>query len=373
MIGGNLSGALLNGADLSKADLLNTNLSKAELIDANLSGALLYNANLSGANLGNANMNGVSLSGADLSKANLFNANLSGANLRDANMKRANLREANLTGVNLSSADLSGADLWDADMSNSALWNSNISETIFEPKPDFLPNITAIASARGLSKLCYSVSAHSLIKLRKAFKEAGFRRQEREVTRAIKHTQMQYLWKGRWLVKKIEAAFNYVFFELTCQYGMEPGRPLIILIYLIPFFSFFYTFALKTKKHKTGLWLIFLKERVLKATKEERPFKLVTNFPPRVTPTKKLIVIKLRILRSYRMLRIALYFSLLSATSIGWREFNIGNWINRIQRREYTLRATGWARTVSGIQSLISVYLLALCVLTYFGRPFEAI
>lgn len=38
--------------------------------------------------------------------------------------------------------------------------------------------------------------------------------------------------------------------------------------------------------------------------------------------------------------------------------------------REYDLKAVGWARTVSGFQSLLSVYMLALWVLTYFGRPF---
>ena len=92
-----------------------------------------------------------------------------------------------------------------------------------------------------------------------------------------------------------------------------------------------------------------------------------------IVADSRLNKIKLEILRWYRMVRIALYFSLLSATIIGWREFNIGNWITRIQRREYTLRATGWVRTVSGLQSLISVYLLAIWVLTYFGRPFEAI
>ena len=64
-------------------------------------------------------------------------------------------------------------------------------------------------------------------------------------------------------------------------------------------------------------------------------------------------------------------FSLLSAVHIGWRDLNVGNWITRIQPRGYTLRATGWVRTVSGIQSLISVYLLALTILTYFGRPFD--
>jgi hypothetical protein len=68
---------------------------------------------------------------------------------------------------------------------------------------------------------------------------------------------------------------------------------------------------------------------------------------------------------------IGLYFSLLSAFSLGWWELNVGTWIARVQPREYMLRATGWVRTVSSIQSLLSVYLLALWVLTYFGRPFE--
>ena len=67
----------------------------------------------------------------------------------------------------------------------------------------------------------------------------------------------------------------------------------------------------------------------------------------------------------------ALYFSLLSAFNIGWRDLNVGNWLVRLQGSEFTLRATGWVRSVSGLQSLISVYLLALWVLCYFGRPFE--
>jgi hypothetical protein len=42
-----------------------------------------------------------------------------------------------------------------------------------------------------------------------------------------------------------------------------------------------------------------------------------------------------------------------------------------MQPREYILRATGWVRFFSGLQSVVSVYLLALWALTYFGRPFE--
>ena len=71
------------------------------------------------------------------------------------------------------------------------------------------------------------------------------------------------------------------------------------------------------------------------------------------------------------LLRWALYFSLLSAFRIGWRDFSVGTWLTRLQWTEYTLRGRGWVRAVSGLQSLISVYLLAICVLTQFGRPFQ--
>jgi hypothetical protein len=69
-------------------------------------------------------------------------------------------------------------------------------------------------------------------------------------------------------------------------------------------------------------------------------------------------------------MRIALYFSLLSAFNIGWRKINSQSLITRLQRRDYTLRATGWARSLAGIQSLLSIFLLALWVLTTFGHPF---
>jgi hypothetical protein len=68
---------------------------------------------------------------------------------------------------------------------------------------------------------------------------------------------------------------------------------------------------------------------------------------------------------------LAFYFSLLSATRIDWRDFNGGTWITRIQPRQYSLQATGWVQVVSGLQSLHSVYLVALAILTYFGTPLE--
>jgi hypothetical protein len=67
----------------------------------------------------------------------------------------------------------------------------------------------------------------------------------------------------------------------------------------------------------------------------------------------------------------ALLFSLISAFQIGWRELNVGNWIARLARFEYVLKPVGWTRTIAGIQSLVSLYLVAIWALTYFGRPFQ--
>ncbi len=49
----------------------------------------------------------------------------------------------------------------------------------------------------------------------------------------------------------------------------------------------------------------------------------------------------------------------------------MGSWLTRLQFTEYDLRGRGWVRFVSGAQSLVSVSLLAIWALTYFGRPFQ--
>ena len=75
--------------------------------------------------------------------------------------------------------------------------------------------------------------------------------------------------------------------------------------------------------------------------------------------------------REFRIFRLGIYFSLVSAFSLGWKELNVGNWITRIQKKEYTLKPTGWVRTLAGIQSLISAFLLALWAFLYVGSIFE--
>jgi hypothetical protein len=152
---------------------------------------------------------------------------------------------------------------------------------------------------------------------------------------------------------------------------MVPSRALGTLGVLILVFSLAYMGALLTARGRAGIWVTWPTDRVY----QEEGGKEAT----RVTYTFFFPQWQARaadrwwgvVLRGVSVPLIGLYFSLLSAFSLGWRELNVGTWIARVQPREYVLRATGWVRTVSGIQSLLSVYLLALWVLTYFGRPFE--
>lgn len=364
-----LQGADLGGVNLPKADLRCTNLqgarlSAANLQEADLSGADLQRANVNFANLKKTLWYGACLKKADLSYANLQEADLRYADLQKATLDGANLQEAIITDADLNDCDLNGVD--------------NRPFNYYEPKAGSMPYIPSIARATWLQDLTHNKRVHGLVDLREGFKRLGYREQERKITYAILHSQAWQLIgnnkesPARSSILSWDSIKGYIFlllFEYTCKWGMSPFRPLLWLLGLILPFSFFYMMSLKLPNRKDGIWKIWVPERARK----DLPFKDRDHRPTwRKKDSEADPPELLRRKRIYQILGYGLYFSVLSAFHIGWRDVNVGNWIARIQLREYTLRPSGWVRVVSGIQSLISVYLLALFVLTYFGRPFES-
>jgi uncharacterized protein YjbI with pentapeptide repeats len=358
-------------ADLNKAFLIGANLGGVFLDEANLSGANLLGADLSGVVLPGANLSGATLAGANLSGAILRDANLSEAMLAKANLSRAQLFNANLNGANLNRANLSGANFELANLSGADLYRANLSGAFFQPKPGSVPDVSLLLKIEGLASLRYEASSHALVELRETYKKAGLREPERQVTYALNHTRREDLWKKGDFLDRLESLFNLVCFEWPCHYGMNPGRPLELLGLGLFLFTPIYLLALRSRHRETGLWLLLPPDRIIGGGSKVRPFKLTGYTPFRPLPPSRWPRLKARLRRSLRRVRLAFYFSLLSAFNLGWRELNVGNWISRLQKHEYTLRATGWPRTVAGLQSLLSVYLLALWVLTYFGRPFD--
>jgi uncharacterized protein YjbI with pentapeptide repeats len=397
----NLRGAYLRWADMHGAALSELDLSDADLYGANVYNADLRKAFLNGTILSSADMNGTTLVGATLlkayledtklkwagleetnlneailHKANLYGARLNQAKLNGVNLSEADLTEADLSGADLTGADLSGAKLglcklWYADLKDTRLWGSEMFGATYEAKPSSLPFVPDIASVKGLDTLNYGTSPHALMELREAAKKAGMRDQERQITTSIKRWDNEIKWNSAYFLRKVESLFNYLFFDLTSEYGLYPGRPLWIIIAGILILSLPYTLAIVFSTGRGGIWAVWQSDRVEKSVGGDEPVRLrlqdcLKRLPER--GAKRLWGKANCLLRAFGY---GLYFSLISACSIGWRDLNVGNWISRIQRREYNLKPTGWARTVSGLQSVVSAYLLALSVLTYFGRPFE--
>ena len=361
LCGANLNGAHLPGANLTEANLAGANLTGANLAgavltEANLSGVRLFRSDLAGARLAGARLTGALLTGARLTDANLNRAYLNGAYLAGANLEGAKLLGVEFREASLREANLRGADLREADLREADLTGADLASSLFEPGAGSLPLLHTIALARNLSRMTFQNTPLSLVELREEFKRKGLRAQEREVTFAIKRAERRRAWDAS-LAGKMESVFQYVMYEVTCQYGMSPGRPLRVLCVLIPVFAVAYLFALRPGG-RAGIWAVRVGE-VVHGSRTPRPIRLRTGRRPGGSRA------------GLRPLRIALYFSLLSAFNIGWRELNVGDWIQRLQSREYALRATGWVRTVAGVQALVSVYLVALWALTYFGRPFD--
>jgi hypothetical protein len=403
-----LTGADLRYADLTGADLWCACLSKAKLNGANLTGSCLRGAYLDGADLSKSILNSADLSdaklwGADLTEAELIVANLSGAELDGSKLCNAKLWGADLSSVKMIGNDLSGADFrW-----NNPTEKTNMKWVVFEPnKPS---DIDSISFAANLDLMKYNTTPQELIKLRNAFKNGGFYRQEKEIVYAIKHCEtlnklhnvewlysvlkifknrvewlLNYLNKLRphdflyklvnmfldverlyeWLKEFLErdcpydkpeflvGIFYLTAYEFTTEWGLAPWNALMMLLKLILLFAIFYVYALKRKRSGVnGIYLKWTDDCIQPGLGIAKPIKLGVDWP--------------------RAVIFGLYFSVLSAFSIGWREFNVSDWIQRVQSKEYTLRATGWVRVISGIQALISTYLLAIWALTYSSRPFE--
>ena len=235
------------------------------------------------------------------------------------------------------------------------MWGADLRDAVFEPTN--LPTLEWTAEAQHLELTTYYKNPGPLTQLRKQCQDASYHEQERAITCALNRGEAER-------DSPIERWFKRIAFDYTCQYGLTPGRPLRIVLCLWLFFSFVYAVFM----HQPGpSGIYFIGSRVWRGRSNTQGIQIRPR-AIRATNWWKFPFLWLR--REWRVLRAAMFFSLMSAFNIGFRDINFGRWLRLLTKREYDLKAVGWARTVSGFQSLLSVYLIALWVLTYFGRPF---
>jgi len=326
---------------------------RANLCSANLSGMELKGVNLRNANLIKTNFKKATLYDSDLSYANLDNANMEEAGVADVKFIGANLAGANFKKAFAVRANFKKSHLLSASMQDAYVFWADFDEAFFDLSPNSLPNTYAMQSAQNVHKIRYALSQGALLELRHAFLISGMREQERKITYAIKRTERRYL-------EPLERKISWLALDYTSQYGMAPLRPLRILIWFIFIFSVPYMFAIAGKGHGS-IWVVWHPDPSRNNSIPDPSRRLDGTFhiPSPNVPSPLGVVLE------------ALHFSLYSAFNIGWRDLSIGSWLSRLQTKEYVLRPIGWVRLLAGVQSLISVYLLALWLLSYFGRPFD--
>ena len=296
---------------------------------ANFSGSLIRNARVS-ANWSNAVLAGVDFTGTQFLKNDFSDANLLGATLAHATIGRGTA----LNNANLAFADLTG--------------------TFFEPG-----DVTGIEiyGAKGLSELVFRVPT-AVAETRKIARDRGLDAEARLLTASLV--------KGKLAKSPAYARFfaDYIQGGLLTRYGVEPWKPVFVLLGLVPWFAILYVIAL-VAPGQSAIWVIHFVD----SPRDNRPRGTrVTVTLPRMNSTRSMLAGWRPIVTAAR---IGLYFSLISAFQIGYKDLNLGSGLSRLQRRGYTLKATGWVRTVAGTQALVSVYLLALWALTLFGNPFD--
>jgi hypothetical protein len=348
--------------------------------EINMSGASLEGANLFDSNLSKANLSNLDFSGANLFCVNLYKANLNTANLSDTFLGWANLTKSSLKDADMSQANLKKAILSGSNLDNVKFTNVNLDRTTYEPIS--VPDKNFLRGIQNLETVSFDAEKQSgLVLLRNSLKEVGLRELERKATYAIEKGKTDHYLSMRdkavdSMTLGLEQFSIRLFFEYTAGYGLYPKQCLIILFAFIPLFAIVYFFSIYNKRHLSPYFIAFfflktesissssslesIKSGIYKSWSEHRIRKDLGSTEPEL------------IFEDFiTSLGYAFYFSFLSAFHIGWREINVGSWIARIQSNEYTLKSTGWVRTISGIQSLISIYLLAFWVLTQFGRPFD--
>jgi hypothetical protein len=388
----NLKGAELQKANLQSARLASANLEGADLLEANLFEADLNNANLRGADLGLADLRGTNFFAANLEETDLRGANLQGADLRQATLDRAYPCDANLQAANLRGATLRGAVLcWGTNVEDARMAHVDLLEAMYAPASH--PPDVYVEGITGLSTVTFPQGGVSgLVQLRELLRKAGLRDLERQATFAIEHgkarharcdlTQLELTpffspidppepeesaraisecEERTTVIDKFGSWLKLIFFEWTTGWGLYPGRAVSIILWLILGLTVVYAVPIAmhpgVTSNRHGVFRVWPKDRLESC---EAGITAAVNIRvDRVTASIPASIVW------------AFYFSVLSAFHFGWRDLNIGTWISRIQSTEFSLRGRGWVRVVAGLQSLISMYLLAMWVLTYFGRPFQ--
>jgi hypothetical protein len=295
-------------------------------------------------------------------------------------------------------------------MDKAWLFGADLESAVFEPNSN--PDIRGIAGSLHLHKIRYQTRPDAMTELRKDLGDRGFREAERKVIYAINRTETEQSlsyaksqWMRcapRWILsqedeqrrKRIDSILNnaslteeqkapwrscsmasalysliaYGFrtalFDWTCAYGMLPGRALRIILFMWLVCTVIY-YAFARFATRSAIFKVDIEEE----TDQLPETKTITRLGAVTTGTKRKRFS--RALGELDLMYWMAYFSLLNGLRLGFHDFDFGKWLSLLSSCPRDMKSIGWVRKIGGVQSLVTLFLVALWVLTFFGNPFS--
>jgi uncharacterized protein YjbI with pentapeptide repeats len=366
--GASLNGAVLEGAMLADASLRSASLINASLTSANLRGLIAIEAVLTSANLSSSYLEKAVFSSgkpreaailkrckleniiarfADFRHADMEGASLLNAGLSQADFSYANLRKSNLSHASLRKSDMAGTDLAESNMQEADVAFADLSQALYEPS--IQPPVHVMHLAHNLSTLTWNEDPRKLAELQSAFREVGLSRSEKEIAAAMRRHD------ARW--------WEVPLFDWTYEYGSNGTRPALLLFVLWLACTPIYLRALYLRGPR-GLYLVVCGKHIDVEGQPTKIKKLSYRFQRPLLTIESLRSFMKQHRRSFST---ALFFSFRSTLNIGFGDLSFDRWIRMLHKRDFDLKARGWPRVVAGLQSLVSLFLVSLALVSYFG------
>jgi hypothetical protein len=308
-----------------------------------------------------------------------------------------NFTDADLTGASLANSSFPGtlfinAKFINTDLTGARFDGVDLAGAIFQPSS--LPPVDSFAHAKNIQQVSYSDNPQALNTMRRQLEDAGFHDAARKVIFALNETEDAQLRHScrppdqheRTLMifggspprtanrgACLEYYVRKLLFEKTNSYGMQRTKPLLLLVIVWMTGAVLFWICLQ-RNTKSGL-SVRLSRRFADGSVHSRAFDLTNRYwssPLNERPPHSLLKrVTLAIKDQTRLASAAAFYSLTSVTTLSFRDWDPARWLSLLLDRNYQLEGRGWVKRLAGAQALVSLYLLVLLVLSFFGLPFS--
>jgi len=232
--------------------------------------------------------------------------------------------------------------------------NSNLGSAIFEPRGLSDYSMSTLAVAKSLRNLQYFSTADELTTLRKYFREHQHRQKEREITCALERQNQP-------LIERL--LFDWLF-----EYGSNLARPFkIVFCYIFPICFAFYFLVFRFRIARGVLVTVTLEDDTSHESKTIR--KRIAPYD--ITAHGRLSYVRAWLWREFKIVCVTVFYTLLNTFNLGFRDFDFGRWLRLILPWKVDFQSVGLVKTISGLQAIFSILLMAFGLLFYFGRFFD--